>query len=317
VGLPEYARNNFSHSVVSDCFQSDSSLLLTDPSTSMDPSQSIITQRIQSIMAVPMSDGEETVGVLYVDRVIGSDPFSKDDLRVLAAVGNQAGVAIRRAQLSEQVETLFRDSMRTVINLVEVKDEYTYGHSERVTSLSRIICTLCGLGKEDDHDVELAGLLHDVGKLAVRLEILQKPSELTPAEFEVIRHHPITGSAVLASVDNSAGISAAVRHHHERWDGEGYPDGLEAENIPLLARVLALADAFDSMASRRPYRNVMEWDEIVAELRQGSGTQFDPYLADRFIEALEHDSEFLERVKRVYKHKVGPEQFEGENTTFQ
>jgi putative nucleotidyltransferase with HDIG domain len=316
VGLPAYAKETFSRSVVSDCFRSESSLLLADPATDFDPSESIVSQRIQSIMAVPMSDGEETVGVLYVDRVIGSKPFDKNDLQILNAIGNQAGVAIRRAQLTEQVETLFRDSMRTVINLVEVKDEYTYGHSERVTALAKLLAQLCGLDKDDERDMELAGLLHDVGKLAVRLEILQKPDRLTPAEYEVIRHHPVTGSAVLADVANSDRIARAVRHHHERWDGQGYPDGLSAENIPLLARVLALADAFDSMASARPYRRMMDWEDIMAELRQGAGSQFDPYLANRFVEALEHDQEFLVQVKRIYRQRLGPEQNEGENTTF-
>jgi HD-GYP domain-containing protein (c-di-GMP phosphodiesterase class II)/pSer/pThr/pTyr-binding forkhead associated (FHA) protein len=316
-GLPEDAQDNFSRSVVLDCFRTETSLLLADPGTRMDPSESIITQNIQSIMAVPMSDGEETVGVLYVDRVLGSRPFSKNDLRLLSAIGNQAGVAIRRAQLTEQVETLFRDSMRTVINLVEVKDEYTYGHSERVTELAQLIWDLCGLGTEESRDIELAGLLHDVGKLAVRLDILQKPTRLTPAEYEVIRHHPVTGSAVMANVAHSEHIADAVRHHHERWDGQGYPDGLSAENIPLLARVLAIADAFDSMASARPYRNTMDWDEIIAELHQGSGTQFDPYLAERFVEALEHDEQFLNKIKQVYRQKIGPDTDQTETTQFE
>lgn len=319
-GLPDYAQDNFSRTIVADCFRTNQSILLAEPTQELMPSESILAQRIQSIMCVPMADGDGPVGVLYVDTVIGSKPFDRDDLRLLAAIGTQAGIAIRRAQLSQRIETLFRESMRTVINLVEVKDEYTYGHSERVTALAKLLAGLCALGKDDERDIELAGLLHDVGKLAVRLDILQKPDRLTPAEYELIQHHPVTGAAVLAGVENSERIALAVRHHHERWDGSGYPDGLSGENIPLLARVLAVADAFDSMASRRPYRAMMNWDEIISEIANEAGKQFDPYLANRFVDALQEDGVFLHEVRTIYSQGVRPSdelEPEGEKTTFE
>jgi len=299
-GLPPHARESFSHSIVSECYENGVAILMSDPSDEINPSESVLAQQIQSIMCAPMMDEKGPVGVIYVDTLLGSRKFAERDLKLLSAIGNQAGIAIRRAQLAQQVETLFRESMRTVINLVEVKDEYTFGHSERVTAVAVLIARLCSLDKDDVRDLELASLLHDVGKLAVRLDVLQKPSTLTPAEYEAVKRHPVAGAAILSNVENSERISLAVRHHHERWDGDGYPDGLAGERIPLLARVMALADAFDSMASGRPYRGVLRREEIIEELKRGSGSQFDPYLDRRFVDALEGDADFRRHIDDIY-----------------
>lgn len=303
-GIPAFARNTFSRSIVSECYENACAILKSDPASDYDASESVMAQQIQSIMCVPMSDEQGPVGVIYVDNVVGSRQFTKRDLKVLTAIGNQAGIAIRRAQLARQVETLFRDAMRTIISLVEVKDQYTYGHSERVTAVTLRLSELCPADMErpDMRDIEIAGLLHDVGKLAVRLDILQKPESLTDSEYEAVKEHPVSGAAILNSVDNAEAIAAAIRHHHERWDGSGYPDGLARERIPVLSRLLAIADAFDSMASDRPYKSVLPQEEILAELSQGAGTQFDPVLVNRFVEALTNDDVFRSRINTVYRH---------------
>lgn len=310
-GLPAYARETFSRSIVSECYENSYSILRADPAHDIDASESIITQKIQSIMCAPMTDKEGPVGVLYVDTLLGSRKFSKRDLQVLTAVGNQAGIAIRRAQLTKQVETLFRDSIRTLINLVEVKDEYTYGHSERVTSVAVHIAEVCGLDQNDLRDVELSGLLHDVGKLAVSQDILKKPGKLTPEEYEAVKKHPITGAAVLSNVENAEKIADAIRHHHEHWDGTGYPDSLTGERIALVARVLAMADAYDAMASDRPYRDALTQEHIITEFKQCSGTQFDPHLTRRFTDALETDAILQARIQNVYTKKEPEQELEG------
>ncbi|MFO7959220.1 MAG: HD domain-containing protein [Candidatus Brocadiia bacterium] len=301
--VPEYARNTFSRSVLTECYEGGYSILMADPTSMDDISDSIVTQQIQSVMAVPMCDAEGPVGVIYVDRIIGSAAFTERDLKVLTAIANQAGIAIRRAQLSRQVESLFRDAISTIINLIEVKDEYTYGHSERVTAVAMLLAEQCSLDKEDRRNLEIGGLLHDVGKLAVELEILQKPSRLSETEYEAIKQHPAAGAAILKNIENAETVAAAVRHHHEWWDGNGYPDGLAGEDIPLLARILALADAFDSMASDRPYKEALSREEILSELRTGSGSQFDPGLVRGFIEGLEDDRTFQNRIAEVYRRK--------------
>ena len=301
-GVPTIARNTFSRSIVAECYESGDSILRADPTSHMDASESIVAQQIQSIICVPMRDEQGTVGVVYVDNVVGSRQFNKRDLKVLTAIANQAGIAIRRAQLARQLEGLFRDAMRTVINLVEVKDSYTYGHSERVTAIALRVAELCPDYSPDLRVLEIAGLLHDVGKLAVRLDILQKPESLTDTEYEAVKRHPLAGAAILDKVDNAEPIAAAIRHHHERWDGTGYPNGLGAEGIPLAARILAIADAFDSMATERPYKAARPPQEILSELTEGAGSQFDPRIAGLFVDALQNDEVFRGRIRGLYRH---------------
>ncbi len=301
-GIPVFARNTFSRSIVSECYESGYSILRSDPTSDYDASESVVAQQIQSIMCVPMRDEQGPVGVIYVDNVVGSRQFTKRDLKVLSAIGNQGGIAIRRAQMARQVEGLFRDAIRTIIGLVEVKDEYTYGHSERVTAVSLRIAELLPMERPDMRDIEIAGLLHDMGKIAVRPDVLRKPEALTESEYEAIKQHPVKGAAILNNVENAETIAAAVRHHHERWDGTGYPDGLAGEDIPLLARILAIADAFDSMASERPYKRVLAQDEIISELTEGTGTQFDPNITGLLLDALKNDEPFRNRINTIYRH---------------
>ncbi len=301
--VPAAARNTFSRSIISECYEGGYSILMSDPTSHDSLSESILSQQIQSIMCVPMCDQSGPVGVIYVDRIMGSEPFTERDLKILGAIANQAGVAIRRAQLTGQVETLFRDAIRTVINMLEQRDEYTHGHSERVTAVALLLAELCGLSNAQRRHLEVAGLLHDVGKLAVDLEILQKPTRLSESEYQTIQEHPVAGANILRDVENAEMITDAVRHHHEWWDGSGYPDGLAGEQIAPLARILALADAFDSMGSDRPYKKALPIEGILSELRECRGTQFAPYLVDMVVAALEGDEEFQERIAEIYRRK--------------
>ncbi|MFO8006413.1 MAG: HD domain-containing protein [Candidatus Brocadiia bacterium] len=301
--VPAAARNTFSRSIISECYEGGYSILMADPTSQDGLSESILSQQIQSVMCVPMCDQSGPVGVIYVDRIIGSEPFTERDLKILNAISNQAGIAIRRAQLTGQVESLFRDAIRTVINMLEQRDEYTYGHSERVTAVALLVAELCEIPKAERRHLEVAGLLHDVGKLAVDLEILQKPTSLSESEYQTIQEHPVAGANILRDVENAEMITDAVRHHHEWWDGSGYPDGLAGEEIMPLARILALADAFDSMASDRPYKKALPIEGILSELRGGRGTQFAPYLVDTVVAALEGEEEFQRRIAEVYRRK--------------
>ena len=299
--VPPWLKNTFSRSVVRECYETGFSILRADPQAQeSDPSQSIMAQEIQSLMCVPLRCEEGTVGVIYVDKLSGGKKFSKPDLRVLSAIANEAGIAVRRAQLSRRVENLFNEAIRTLVRILEVKDGYTRTHSERVTELAVAIGGVVGLGEAEMRDLRLAGLLHDIGKVAIPMEILTKPSRLTDSEYVQIKMHVTYSSQIVAGIEHAEPIGAILRCHHERWDGRGYPDGLAGEDIPLLGRILAVADSFDSMYGGRSYKDAMSDTDVLAELADKAGTQFDPDLAKQFNEAYGNDVSFRQSVERLY-----------------
>jgi len=189
----------------------------------------------------------------------------------------------------ENLQELFLGTVKSLSRAIDAKSAWTAGHSDRVTRYAVLIGRLAGLSDEELRTVELAGLLHDVGKLGTFDAILDKKGVLTPEEYEIIKQHPLRGAELLTPIRQMNHIIPAVRHHHERYDGEGYPDGLKAGKIPYMARILAVADAFDSMTGWRPYRRTFNRGEAIEELRSCSGTQFDPELAESFIAAISRD----------------------------
>lgn len=302
---PEQPSHAYSRTLTQQCFSSGFSILRSDFSdSSSEISESVIDQHITSVMCVPLQSREGQVGVIYVDNLSGSHSYKKRDLEVLAAVGNQAGIAIRRAQLAERVERLFSDTITTLVSVLEAKDDYTKGHSDRVTAVALRIGQIVKLRQEELKDLHLAGLMHDIGKIAIEKQILQKPTSLTTEEYNDIKQHPIIGEKVISSIDNAERIALAIRHHHEAWDGGGYPDGIANDQIPVLARILAIADAFDSMVSHRPYKRNFSLEEVIAEFRRCSGQQFDPALADLFVEHMEKDSSFLAGISEIYDNAI-------------
>jgi putative nucleotidyltransferase with HDIG domain len=174
-----------------------------------------------------------------------------------------------------------------MVTAVDKKDRYTRRHSEDVNQYAQWIADELQLSAETTQRMWVGGLLHDIGKIGVPDKILRKPGRLSAAEWEVMKSHPSLGARMLHDVPHMEEIIDAVRHHHERWDGCGYPDGLVGEDIPLLSRILAVADAFSAMTTDRPYRKGMTWDAALGEIRAHSGTQFDPTLAHAFLAAAE------------------------------
>ncbi|MCA8911073.1 MAG: HD-GYP domain-containing protein, partial [Planctomycetes bacterium] len=181
---------------------------------------------------------------------------------------------------------LFYSCVRALVSSIEAKDQYTHGHSERVTAFAVTLAEEMALDAETLDNVRLGALLHDVGKIGVAEKILTKPSRLTPDEVKVIRQHPVRGGEILSHIGNIPGVIAAVKHHHEMYNGLGYPDGLVGEEIPQTARIVALADAFDAMTSNRSYRRNFDVDEAIAEFTRCSGDQFDPEVCEVMIKLL-------------------------------
>ena len=242
---------------------------------------SVIGQHVRSVMCVPLRTADAILGALYVDSLSAPGRFSEAELELLAAIGNQAGVALHRVRLIGEIERLLLDTIRAIAATIDAKDGYTHRHSERVAALAARIGAAIGLKDDEQQTVKFAALLHDLGKIAVPDSILNKPGRLTPAEFDEMKKHPVLGAQILANIQSSsvAAVLPGVQYHHERWDGTGYPEGLRGEGIPLLGRLLSVADYIDAVTSSRSYRVGLPIDKAVALIEQGAGTHFDPRIA--------------------------------------
>ncbi len=185
------------------------------------------------------------------------------------------------------IRSFYIDAIRALANALEARDEYTKGHSSRVSEIAVGIGKELGLSKEELSQLELAGLLHDIGKIGIKDIILNKAGPLSKEEMDEVKKHPEIGENILKPIIKDDIILKAIRHHHERYDGKGYPDGLRGEEIPLFARILTLADAFDAMNSKRPYREALRIEKILQEIMENSGTQFDPVVVRAFLKMLE------------------------------
>lgn len=201
-------------------------------------------------------------------------------------------------EIAAQHEKLERISMQIVKALsgaVDAKDTYTNGHSLRVAEYSREIAHRAGLSKEMQNDIYMMGLLHDVGKIGVPDAIINKPEHLTEEEYSVIKTHPVMGAGILKNIKDFPKLITGARWHHERYDGKGYPDGISGDEIPLEARIIAVADAYDAMSSRRSYRDVLPQEIVRSEIEKGKGTQFDPVMADIALGMIDDDKDYQMR----------------------
>ncbi len=184
---------------------------------------------------------------------------------------------------NEELRKLFMGSIKALAQALEAKDEYTQGHSERVSEIAVGISKYLSLNEVEIQDIWLAGLLHDIGKIGVRESVLNKPGKLNADEWASIQRHPVVAERILCPIEELSAVISMVRNHHERFDGSGYPDGLRGGNIPLGARILSVADAYDALTSRRPYRKALSVKEALRVLEDASGTQFDPVIVRAFV----------------------------------
>ena len=196
-------------------------------------------------------------------------------------------VYIQNLVLQDQFRKLFTDTIRAIVGALETKDPYTHGHSIRVSQYALMIGEKLGLPKDRLHNLELAALLHDIGKIGTPDLILQKDKSLNTAEFNVMKLHPITGAQLISQVEALKPIAPLIKHHHERFDGKGYPDGLVAEKIPLESRIIIVADTYDAMTSTRSYRKGLEKKIALKEINRCAGTQFDPEIVGVFTSVIE------------------------------
>lgn len=265
----------------------------------------------KSAVCVPLKVKDSVIGVITVSNSGSDTSFTEENVRLLSTLAANAAVAIENAQLFMSLELAYVGTVKALAAAIDAKDSYTQGHSTQVAGYCLMLAEEIGLSDEEKKAVETAAYLHDIGKIGVRDEVLLKPGRLSLSEMNEIRHHSMISANILAPVPFPWQVTPIVRHHHERWDGSGYPGGLKGHEIPLLARVLAVADAFDAMTSKRPYRKKKTFQEAVDELKVCSGTHFDPELVGPFISALDKSGMSSLMHERSLRTPT-PEQFDRE-----
>ena len=212
--------------------------------------------------------------------------YSSEDVDLLKILSSQIAFVIQNARLFLNLQQAYIHTLSALTSAIDAKDSYTHGHSERVTQLSIELAREVSLSAEAIEEIRLAGTLHDIGKIGIPESILNKPGRLTDEEFGVIKSHPDLGVRILANVDFLSKIIPGIKHHHERYDGHGYPTGLKGEEIPLSARIICVADTYDAMTSDRPYRKAMDTRTGLEEISRCRNSQFDPSLADAFVQMM-------------------------------
>ena len=240
-----------------------------------------------SSLCVPLLANRQVLGVLNIRTKTDGSDFTQQDLELASQLANIAAAAIENAELHDQLQSLFLSTVSALAISIDARDPYTKGHSERVTAYAVMIAEGLELSADELELLRYAGLLHDIGKIRIRDHILHKPGRLTDPEFDEMKKHPEYGVEIMQPVAAFRHILPAMLHHHERFDGRGYPHGLAGEEIPLTARILCVADCFDAMTSDRPYRKGMPVADAVAELAKNKTTQFDPRLVDIFLKVVE------------------------------
>lgn len=236
----------------------------------------------RAVLCVPLVTDGRNIGMLLASDKLSGEEFRSQELKLMDALASEVAVAIKKAQLYDDISRLFMHTVEALASAIDAKDPYTYGHSQRVARLSSAICGELGMSGKEVKKVELAAILHDIGKIGTPESILQKPGKLGPEELEKVHEHPSKGARILSNIRELADVIQWIRHHHEWYDGEGYPDHLAAEGIPVQARVIAIADAFDAMTSDRPYRKGMPAGEAIKIMESFTGSQFDPHILEAF-----------------------------------
>ncbi len=239
-----------------------------------------------SLICSPLMIRDKTFGVLSIRKKKGRGSFTQKDLNYLVSLCKRASLNLENKMLYESMYVNVLDTFKALIASIQVRDQYTEDHSLRVTKLAVRLAREMGCSRGEIESLKISGSLHDLGKVAIPDNVLLKPDRLTNEEYEIIKQHPDTGERILKPVAIFERERTIIRHHHERWDGKGYPSSLSGEDIPLLARILAITDTFDAITNNRPYRHAQSVETAVGEIKKNMGTQFDPKVADRFLKII-------------------------------
>ncbi|MCC5875464.1 MAG: HD domain-containing protein [Candidatus Sumerlaeia bacterium] len=254
-------------------------------------SDSIIGFSVKSVICAPLISGDKVLGALYLDNRTESVTYDELDAELVSAFANQCAVAIDNSFLLDNLQEHYHQTLQALVNAIEAKDTYTMGHTARVSRYSVGIARALGFVEERVNRIKMAADLHDIGKIGVKEGIINKPGALTDTEYSSIKDHVEMGEKILKPITYLNDLLPAIRGHHEKWDGSGYPDGLKGEECPIEARILALADAFDAMTSQRSYNKPLTFEQALERIKDAAGTHFDPKVVTGFEKYLR--SEFI------------------------
>lgn len=236
------------------------------------------------VLAHPISLSGTVIGAIFAGEKDSEDyEVTNIELKMVEAATGYVAILAENAGLYEDERSMFLGLLRALTASIDAKDPYTCGHSERVAELSADLARAAGMSEAQVERVRIAGLVHDIGKIGVPEAVLRKPGRLTDEEFGMMKQHPEIGYRILRDIPQLEDVLPGVLHHHERFDGKGYPHGLSGDRTPLMARIIALADSFDAMSSNRTYRSALNRQSVLAEIEKCAGTQFDPQLAHLFL----------------------------------
>lgn len=277
-------------------------------------------------LVLPMIVRDEVTGLVLLGRKASGEEFSSDDFETIRAMVRHIGVGIHNHRLVEQVaqraeenrrlydelRAIYSATVRAFAAAIDIKDKYTQGHSERVGRYSEIIARELGWSEQEVEGIQIAGYLHDIGKLIVDRDIINAPYNINAKESSELNRHPAAGYEILAPINHPyADIPLMAKYHHERLDGRGYPDGLTDEQIPLGAKIVSLADSFDAMTTDRPYRRRRSFEDVVRDLRENCGKQFDAKVVAAFARALLKEVNGTTKERRIMK-MLGKDYLQGE-----
>ena len=235
--------------------------------------------------------GISLINMSLAGLVVMLTAFAIVDMNRMITEGRDREVRLLKDE-QKNMRILIGQTAFALAEAIDAKDGYTHGHSSRVAEYSEMIAREAGKSVSECKDIYFIALLHDVGKIGIPGSIINKPSRLDDDEFELIKSHPVKGMQILSKITRFPDLSIGAHYHHERYDGKGYPAGLKGEEIPEIARIIAVADAYDAMSSKRSYRDVMPQEKVRAEIEKGVGTQFDPELARIMLKLIDEDEEY-------------------------
>ena len=302
------AASEVSKSLVDEVLQSQQPVLVENAMEDdrFKDRESVRALELHSAMCVPLAGRFRVFGAIYIDHRLATARFTEGDLELLGLFANQAAIAIENTRLYQKLNEAFYTTSMVLAEAIEQRDKYTGEHVMRVVHYSLLCGSALGLPQADMELLRLCAILHDVGKIGVPDQILSKPGRLTDEEFDRIKAHPAIGATIISHMGGDLSeVIPAVRGHHERVDGRGYPDGLDGDAIPRYARIIAVADTFDAMTSDRPYRKGLPVQTALDEIAANLGKQFDNAIGKAFLDAAEDRDDLMEPAADVKADEIG------------